>query len=569
MDFLWSSKFGVTVLWLVGFFVLFNILKWIFLKKGKKVAKFFISLIVSIGGGVKGNSGISNFIGRHPVWAKFLKARLDRSKFSGLILSILSLAVLYAVSSFVGTAVDVFIIGNVLSVDSSLANLLAAFRNPLLVKIFLWVTILGNWRLVAVMMVVFLILFWLWNKKNYIIPFLASVGGGFITGAAGKYIWHRSRPLEVAVYMEKSWSFPSGHAILAVTLYGFLIYFFWKHLARWKNKIDALFLGLLVIILIGFSRLYLGVHYLSDVWAGYMVGLFWLTLGIGLAESKKTILSSPENDSALLCFTRSCLAKVGLYKVIQTKHLKIITIGFVSLLVSAYIGYGLSYKPLFNPAGEVENIRTVDAARLGDVFTDHKLPKFTETLFGNPQEPVSFIVIADNDEQLIKSFQKAGWYLAEKPNVHFLVAAFKFQVLNQPYPTAPMTPYFWQTYTNDFGFEEPTEVNSARYRHHARFWRTDFTTTDGHRLSGVPPQGSDRNIYVGITSFDMGVKWWGLTHKIKPDIDSERDYLFDDLNEASAVGDFKKIQFVDPVLGMNFTGDQFFTDGKAYIIYLK
>ncbi len=557
LNFLWSSKFGATVLWLIGFLVVFNILKWIFLKKGKKAAKFFLSLIVSIGGGVKGNSSISNFIGRHPVWAKFLKQRLDRSKFSGLMLSILSLVVFYAVSSFVGTAVDIFIIGNVLSADSSLANLLAAFRNPLLAKIFLWITLLGNWRLVAVMMLAALILFWLWNKKNYIAPFLISIGGGFVTGAVGKYIWQRPRPLEVAVYMEKSWSFPSGHAILAVTLYGFLIYFFWKHLARWKNKIDVLFFGLLIIIFIGFSRLYLGVHYLSDVWAGYMVGLFWLTVGIGLVESKKTFLSSPENDSAILCFTKTCLAKLGLYKEILPKHLKIITVALAGLLVAAYVGYGLSYKPLFNPAGEVENIHTVADAKLGEIFTDYKLPKFTETLFGNPQEPISFIVVADNDEQLITSFQKAGWFLAEKPNVHFLVAAFKFQVLNQPYPTAPMTPYFWQTYTNDFGFEEPTEVNSARYRHHARFWRTDFTTPEG------------KNIYVGITSFDMGVKWWGLTHKIKPDIDSERDYLFDDLNKALAVGDYKKIQFVDPVLGMNFTGDQFFTDGKAYVMYLK
>ncbi len=557
MNSLWFSRFSVTVLWLVGFFVLFNILKWIFLKKGKAAAKFFISLIVSIGGGVKGNSGISNFISRHPALAKFLKQRVDRSKFSGLMFSILSLVVLYAVSSFVGTAIDVFIVGNVLSVDSSLANLLAAFRNPLLVKIFLWVTILGNWRLVAIIMLVVLILFWLWHKKNYIAPFLVSVGGGFVTGAIGKYVWHRPRPMEVAIYIEKSWSFPSGHAILAVSLYGFLIYFFWKYFKRWKNKTDALFLGLLVIILIGFSRLYLGVHYSSDVWAGYMIGLFWLTLGIGLVESKKTILSSPENDSALLCFTKSCLAKLGLYKAIQPKHLKIITGGLLCLLAVVYIGYGLKYKPLYNLGGDEDITKKVEYANAGQIFTDYQLPKFTETLLGNLQEPVSFIVIADNDEQLIKSFRKANWHLADNGSFRSLITAFKLQVLNKAYPTAPMTPYFWQTYTNDFGFQEPTEVNSARYRHHARFWRTNFVTV------------AEKKIYVGITSLDTGVKWWGLTHKIKPDIDSEREYLFDALKSASVVGAYEKAQFVDPVLGKNFTGDQFFTDGKVYTIYLK
>lgn len=536
LDFLWSSRLSVVVFWLAVFFVVSYIFKWLFIKKGKTLIKFLISLVISAGKGIKDNSGINSFFGRHPALSVFLKKRLDLSQFSGLFLTILALVSVYAVGWFVSIAVDVFVLGNVADVDLSLANLLHAFRNPLLVKIFLWITLLGNWRIVVVVMSVILMLFWLWDKKNYIIPFLVSVGGGFTTGAIAKYIWHRPRPLEVAVYLEKSWSFPSGHAILAVSLYGFLIYFFWKYFKKWKSKIDILFLGFLIIILIGFSRLYLGVHYLTDVWAGYMVGLFWLMISIGLVEAKG-------GDQNTL-------------EVSKPKYLKIITAGLLCLLAIGYIGYGLKYKPLFNPSGEVENIRKVDSARVGEVFNDYKLPKFTETLLGNPQEPFSFIVIADSDEQLIKSFQQANWLLAESANFNFLATAFKSIILNKAYPTAPMTPYFWQTYTNDFGFEEPTEVNSARYRHHARFWRTDFTTVDG------------KNIYVGITSLDTGVKWWGLTHRIQPDIDSEREYLFNDLNKV-AVSSSEKIQFVDPVLGKNFTGDQFFTDGKAYLIHLK
>jgi undecaprenyl-diphosphatase len=265
-------------------------------------------------------------------------------------------------------------------------------------------------------------------------------------------------------------------------------------------------------------------------------------ISIGLAESKNTIL----NDK---------IGENGQFD--QAKRFTTFTtVAILCLLTAGYVVYGLRYKPLFNPSGEVENIRKVNDAGVGEVFNDFKLPKFTETLLGNPQEPFSFIVIADNDEQLIKSFQQANWLLAESANFNFLATAFKSIVLNKAYPNAPMTPYFWQTYTNDFGFEEPTDVNSARSRHHARFWRTDFITADG------------KNIYVGITSLDTGVKWWGLTHRIQPDIDSEREYLFNDLNKA-VVKSFEKIQFVDPVLGKNFTGDQFFTDGKTYIIYLK
>lgn len=537
LDFLLSNRFSVTVFWLAGFLAIFYILKWLFIKKGKTVVKFFISLVISAGKGIKDNEGINNFFGRHPALAVFFKKRLDLSKFSGLMLTVLILVAVYAVGSFVGTVINVFVAGNAVNIDLSFANLLHTFRNPLLVKIFLWVTLLGNWRIVAATMLVVLALFWLWNKKNYIPAFLVSVGGGFITGAVFKYLWHRPRPLEVAVYIEKSWAFPSGHAVLAISLYGFLVYFFWKHFKKWKNKVNVLFLGFLVVISIGFSRLYLGVHYLSDIWAGYMVGIFWLVISIGLVESKNTILFSTEAS--------------------KPKRLKITTAGLLCLLAVLYVGYGLRYRPLFNLGGEEYDILKIDNARVGEIFTDHKLPKFTETLLGNPQEPISFIVVANNDEQLIKSFQRANWFLAENANFHFLVVAFKSGVLNKAYPNAPITPYFWQTYTNDFGFEEPTDVNSARYRHHARFWRTNFMTASG------------KNIYVGITSLDIGVKWWGITHKIKPDIDSERDYLFKALNDVSVISTSSKEQFVDPILGKNFTGDQFFTDGKVYTMYLK
>ena len=170
--------------------------------------------------------------------------------------------------------------------DLSLLNWLYSWRDPFLVKVFLGLTLLGKWYVVMIIMLAVAIIFYIKNYKKYIIPLFISVGGSFLTGFFGKIIWQRPRPLEVAVYLEKSWSFPSGHAILAVSLYGFLIYFLWKRFKRWEIRAGALFFGLLIILLVGFSRLYLGVHYLSDVLAGYMIGLFWLMLSISLIKSK-------------------------------------------------------------------------------------------------------------------------------------------------------------------------------------------------------------------------------------------------------------------------------------------
>ena len=193
---------------------------------------------------------------------------------------------LVCVGLFVGIAINVFVTGNAVSVDLNLANLLYNFRDPLLVKVFSLVTMLGKWFVVAIIMLAGAAVFYFKGYIKYIIPFFISVGGSFLTGILGKYLWHRPRPVDVAVYLEKSWAFPSGHAILAVSLYGFLIYFFWKQFQIRGIKVAAVFFGLLIILLIGFSRLYLGVHYLSDVLAGYMVGVFWLVVSIGLVEFK-------------------------------------------------------------------------------------------------------------------------------------------------------------------------------------------------------------------------------------------------------------------------------------------
>ena len=86
------------------------------------------------------------------------------------------------------------------------------------------------------------------------------------------------------MYLEKSFSFPSGHATIAVAFYGFIIYFLIKNVKSWNRKINIFFTGFILIILIGFSRLYLGVHFVSDVWAGYLIGAIWLIIGIGFTE---------------------------------------------------------------------------------------------------------------------------------------------------------------------------------------------------------------------------------------------------------------------------------------------
>ncbi|MDO8499064.1 MAG: phosphatase PAP2 family protein [bacterium] len=147
---------------------------------------------------------------------------------------------------------------------------------PLASQIFFGITMLGKSYVVATVCLGVIIWFWKSGRAKYIWPLIISVGGSTVTTVVLKAVIGRSRPAEVfAYYAEHSPSFPSGHATVAVALYGFLAYFIYKNFSGWKKNIGVALLSV-AIVLIGFSRLYLGVHYLSDVIGGYSVGGLWL-----------------------------------------------------------------------------------------------------------------------------------------------------------------------------------------------------------------------------------------------------------------------------------------------------
>src|SRR5665647_1035968 len=156
---------------------------------------------------------------------------------------------------------------------------------------------------------------------------------------------------------------------------------------------------------------------------------------------------------------------------------------------------------------------------------------------------------------LSDAFKAAGWQPADPVTVGTVARTVKALLGDESYPTAPITPSFWNGNVNDLGFEKPTPRQSVRQRHRIRLWKTDLTTAD------------NRRVYVATTGQDAGMKW-GLTHKIKPDIDSARDALLNDLLIGKRATSYTKAGFVEPVSGHNFVGDLFFTDGYIFTVFL-
>ena len=230
-----------------------------------------------------------------------------------------------------------------------------------------------------------------------------------------------------------------------------------------------------------------------------------------------------------------------------------VSVVLVAALIGFYSLFALRYHPPLNtPQGEQPMI--VKNALIS--FQENKTSQFTETLLGNKQEPLNFIVEAKNDSEFIGAMNLAGWRLADKATLASIFTLAKSAIFNENYPTAPMTPSFWNAKVHDFGFEKETSAQNVKERHHARFWKTNLQTVNGNQ------------VYVGTASFDSGIKWL-VTHKISPDIDTERELLFADLQNTGLVATSSKEIFVSPVLGENFSGDQFFTDGKVYLVVLK
>lgn len=95
-----------------------------------------------------------------------------------------------------------------------------------------------------------------------------------------KQIVQRPRPTEYRIITETGYSFPSGHSMISMAFYGFLIYLIYQYVKNKYLKIGLIVFLSILIISIGISRIYLGVHYTSDVMAGFCIAISYLVLYI-------------------------------------------------------------------------------------------------------------------------------------------------------------------------------------------------------------------------------------------------------------------------------------------------
>ena len=163
--------------------------------------------------------------------------------------------------------------------DAQLNTWLHAHRSPQLTTTFLVITALGS-TLPASCIAVVVGLYLLWRRQTYwLAAGWLSVFGGMLLNKFLKYEFHRPRPhFDDPILALTSYSFPSGHTMAATVLYGVLAAYLVTKIKRRSFRVLVILAAILLIALVGFSRMYLGAHYLSDVLGAIAEGLAWLSL---------------------------------------------------------------------------------------------------------------------------------------------------------------------------------------------------------------------------------------------------------------------------------------------------
>lgn len=163
--------------------------------------------------------------------------------------------------------------------DENILRWLAARRTPAMDEIMLELTSLGNGVVLLMIVVIGGLFLWLTQHKWSVYILIAGVIGGQLMNQLLKGAFSRERPSVIEwVDHVSTPSFPSGHAMTSIIAYGSVAYLVGRLEGTRRLRIATWTVAALIILAIGFSRMYLGVHYPSDILAGFLAGLAWLAL---------------------------------------------------------------------------------------------------------------------------------------------------------------------------------------------------------------------------------------------------------------------------------------------------
>jgi len=344
---------------------------------------------------------------------------------------------------------------------------------------------------------------------------------------------HHARPRPaLGQLVETSTSFPSGHAAASLSLALGVVLWWWASTRRRLALVAAF--AVPIGLLIGYSRAYLSIHWLSDVAAGWLVAILATAIVVFVDRLIATRIRSTNKAS-------------------RHRPIPIYVVSLLTVISAAVLAVtGRHNFPTRAPTTAPTHLATTQPATLLRV-----LPRYSETLFGRRMEPLGLVIIASK-VNLRSAIKQAGWTIADPITPGRLLHTYWAGLRGHTDLTAPVTPTFLDTRVEDLAIQQQSLGRGVKARHHARLWRLPLDSP-----AGCP-------VWAVTASLDDHVEWTLRTllpnHHIAPAIDTERDLLANTLQHGSKLKGLGRFRLVGPTLGTNAAGDPFFTDGNIAVL---
>jgi membrane-associated phospholipid phosphatase len=203
------------------------------------------------------------------------------------------------------------------AIDQLVNNWIVDIRWPFFNELMLLVTVVGNGWTILIGSLLGGLMLLISGRKKCFGALMLSVLAGLVFVNFSKYAIGRLRPpLENALIRVDGFSLPSGHSYFGTIFYGLMTYFLMKHFANWKKRIVIFLTGFGFILLLSFSRVYLGVHWVTDVVAGMATSLVWLGLIVTYLEKKQVYFSEKKEVEDIKIKGGICLLLVVWFLVV-------------------------------------------------------------------------------------------------------------------------------------------------------------------------------------------------------------------------------------------------------------
>ena len=221
-----------------------------------------------------------------------MKARLSSKESSGLYLTLLLFILILTAWVFGAIAEDVVTQDPLTIVDARFSAWLHAHSFNSLTRVMLLITHVHSLLGVTVLTVAVSAYLWMKRLRFWVLKLLLAVFGGMLLNLLLKHLFVRQRPhFDDPLLTLTTYSFPSGHTMMAAVFYGTLCVLVASRVRHWRWRVVAIAVAGFMILLVGFSRIYLGAHYLSDVLAAIAEGLAWLAfslVAVGELQRRRT-----------------------------------------------------------------------------------------------------------------------------------------------------------------------------------------------------------------------------------------------------------------------------------------